>query len=311
MNPMMNGDGIREGHGRPIVSIGVPVFNAETTVRKALDSLLAQTYTNIEFYISDNASTDKSFSICESYVRKDPRIRLSRNESNLGIIANFKIVYANTSGRYFMWAASDDFWEPDYVGRMVGVLESDPGVGVALSAVRRAFPDGRIQDIVRYAKPNNPNCLSNLKVAVNLMSPSDRIKNLKFNLFICGLFRREALDGLFMLGDQVLGMGERAFLAPIALRYRFQFVDEVLFTKIIYDKSYKDRRPEDLYTQTKRGMGYLQYYKTVMNWILRSTMVPLSRKVFLVVMAGFCFQRMMQKLKKRMGRLFKTVNSRY
>jgi len=59
-----------------IVSIGMPVYNGEKQIKTALDSLIAQTFTNFELIISDNASTDKTGTICQEYVKKDRKTRL-------------------------------------------------------------------------------------------------------------------------------------------------------------------------------------------------------------------------------------------
>ena len=61
-----------------MVSIGIPVYNGEKYIREALDSVLAQTYQNIEVIISDNASTDRTQAICVDYSKRHPRINYFR-----------------------------------------------------------------------------------------------------------------------------------------------------------------------------------------------------------------------------------------
>ena len=112
----------------PRVSIGLPVFNGERYLKEALDSLLAQTYTDFDIIISDNASTDNTERICLDYVAKDRRIRYYRLEKNLGMAANYKQVFELRTGKYFKWAAADDICMPDYLSRCVEVLDSDSSV---------------------------------------------------------------------------------------------------------------------------------------------------------------------------------------
>ena len=73
---------MRQKESSPLVSIGMPVYNGEEYISQAIDSLLAQTHTNFELIISDNASTDGTWEHCQQYAAKDTRIQLYRNEEN-------------------------------------------------------------------------------------------------------------------------------------------------------------------------------------------------------------------------------------
>ena len=72
--------------GKPLVSIGLPVYNGQNFLRLAAQSLLAQTYDHIELIISDNASTDATAQICAALAAADPRVRYSRLPGNIGAI---------------------------------------------------------------------------------------------------------------------------------------------------------------------------------------------------------------------------------
>jgi len=110
----------------PMVSIGMPVYNGEKTIREALDALLAQDFKEFELIISDNASTDDTGNICIMYAARDRRVQYYRNEMNLGPTANFNRLIHLARGKYFMWAADDDLWEPSYVSCMVEALDKNP-----------------------------------------------------------------------------------------------------------------------------------------------------------------------------------------
>lgn len=99
----------------PAVSVGMPVYNGAKYIREALDSLLAQTFSDFELIISDNASTDATQSICEEYAHRDPRVRYVRQVENKGAIANFRFVLECATAELFMWAAYDDLWAADYL----------------------------------------------------------------------------------------------------------------------------------------------------------------------------------------------------
>jgi glycosyltransferase involved in cell wall biosynthesis len=115
----------------PRVSLGMPVYNGAQYLETALDSLLAQTFTDFELIISDNASTDETQAICERYQRMDARIRYERNERNMGASWNFNRVYNLARAPYFKQAAHDDVCEPTFLERCVEVLDRDPAVVMA------------------------------------------------------------------------------------------------------------------------------------------------------------------------------------
>ena len=92
----------------PRVSIGLPVYNGENYMAAAIDSLLAQTFTDFELIISDNASTDATEQICRDYAHRDGRIRYYREEVNRGAAWNFTHTFELARGEYFKWHAHDD-----------------------------------------------------------------------------------------------------------------------------------------------------------------------------------------------------------
>jgi glycosyltransferase involved in cell wall biosynthesis len=99
----------------PKISIGMPVYNGEKCIREALDALLAQTFTDFELIISDNASTDDTGPICREYATRDARVRYIRQPENKGVFANFQFVLNEAVGEYFMWNAADDFRSKDCI----------------------------------------------------------------------------------------------------------------------------------------------------------------------------------------------------
>lgn len=108
----------------PKLTIGMPVFNGGLFIREAIDSLLAQTFSDFELVISDNASTDNTQAICYEYENLDSRVRYIRHPENLGAIANFKFVLDNASSPYFMWAAADDVWDRQWIETLLPIAEA-------------------------------------------------------------------------------------------------------------------------------------------------------------------------------------------
>jgi len=127
----------------PRVSIGMPVYNGAKYLEIALDSILAQTFTDFELIISDNASTDGTQAICERYRDRDSRIQYHRNERNMGASWNFNRVYALSRAPYFKQAAHDDVLAPTFLERCVELLDRDPSVVMAYPRTILIDGDGR------------------------------------------------------------------------------------------------------------------------------------------------------------------------
>jgi glycosyltransferase involved in cell wall biosynthesis len=119
------------GHPTPVLGIGLPVYNGERFLGQAIQSLLAQDFADFELFISDNASIDGTEAICRHYAASDGRITYRRNPVNLGPTANFNRAFESVSGEYFMWAAADDYWEPDYLSSCHRLLRESPRVVLA------------------------------------------------------------------------------------------------------------------------------------------------------------------------------------
>jgi glycosyltransferase involved in cell wall biosynthesis len=125
-----------DGGRHPVVSIGFPIYNDQRFGPAALDCLLKQTYTDFELIISDNASTDMSEAFCRGAAVRDARIRYFRQSENIGPSANFNFLLDAARGTYFMWAASDDLWAPDFLQTLVGALIARSNAALAFCPYR-------------------------------------------------------------------------------------------------------------------------------------------------------------------------------
>jgi glycosyltransferase involved in cell wall biosynthesis len=206
------------GH-QPHVSIGLPVFNAEKYLELVLDSILAQTFKDFVLIISDNASTDRTATICKSYQERDSRVQYFRNEKNLGIAPNFRRTFQLSSSEYFKWAPYDDLLEPEFLSRCVSVLDQNPDVILVYSKVKIIDENGAY--VVDYDPGPD----------TNIQQPNGRFRNLllhpEYAVQQMGLARAEALrkTGLirsFPASDEVL-------LAELSLLGQFYEIPERLY----------------------------------------------------------------------------------
>ncbi len=131
-----------ESSPQPRVSFGVPVYNEEGSIRRCLDSILAQDFSDFEVVVCDNASTDRTPEILASYAARDARVRVVRNEENLGLIRNWNRAFQLSRGTYFRWLGGDDWLEATYTSRCVAALDADPAAILATSGFMMHYPDG-------------------------------------------------------------------------------------------------------------------------------------------------------------------------
>lgn len=117
-----------EALSSPLLSFAIPIRNGENTLPRLLDSLLAQDFSDFEIVISDNASTDCTFEVCQQYIQCDQRVRYHRNPENIGINANFNLLIKLARGKYMRWIGGDDYLEPDYARKCIAALLSRPDV---------------------------------------------------------------------------------------------------------------------------------------------------------------------------------------
>jgi len=113
---------------KPVLTIGLPVYNGEAYLREAVDSLLAQDFSNFELIISDNGSSDGTQQLCQEYALKDVRVKYLRHDINRGATWNFNYVFKQTSAPYFMWAAHDDYWQPSYLKSCVDIIQRSESI---------------------------------------------------------------------------------------------------------------------------------------------------------------------------------------
>jgi glycosyltransferase involved in cell wall biosynthesis len=106
---------------KPLISVVMSVFNDEKNVTKAIESILNQTYQNIEFLIMDDSSTDSTFEKINSFA--DKRVKLYRNETNLGLTKSLNILINYSMGEFIARQDSDDESSPDRLEKQFQFLE--------------------------------------------------------------------------------------------------------------------------------------------------------------------------------------------
>jgi glycosyltransferase involved in cell wall biosynthesis len=250
----------------PVVSIGVPVYNGARFLSQALDSLLGQSFSNLELIISDNASTDQTERICRAYAGKDTRVRYFRQTANIGAPRNWNFVAKEARGRYFKWSSGNDFCPSDMVEKCVAVMEDD--AGVVLCYGRTCLVDEETNSRKEYS----------YDIAVLEGLPHERFRTLYRTLALnnaqSGLIRADALrrtryDRPYPHGDVVL-------MAELALQGKFVLLPDVLLYRRMGRDTFSSLlSPAEMQVffdpKAKRGVGlwhlrmHLDFFVTVLR----------------------------------------------
>ena len=201
------------------VTIGLPVYNGQNYLAETMESLLAQTYTDFELVISDNASTDRTEAICREYAARDERIRYYCQEENVGASANYNRVFELARGLYFKWAAHDDLLAPTYLERCVAVLYSDPDVVLAYTQAKAIDDQGQVVKV--YPGKHH----------FSAAAPRERFYEFVLDphpvVAVFGLMRRDVLGRTRLIGKYA--GSDRPLLSELSLLGKFYEVPEHLF----------------------------------------------------------------------------------
>uniref|UniRef100_B8HXQ7 Glycosyl transferase family 2 n=1 Tax=Cyanothece sp. (strain PCC 7425 / ATCC 29141) TaxID=395961 RepID=B8HXQ7_CYAP4 len=245
-------------NSQPRVSIGLPVYNGENFIREAIDSILAQTFTDFELIISDNASTDRTESICRDYMAQDPRVRYCRNSRNLGVAGNFTRLLELAQGEYFKWASHDDKIAPELIEQCVQVLDQDPKIVLCHSRVVLIDQRGQVLD------PQHPLFSTTFNLTANNDSPQVARR---FASLISGAHNCYQGFGLIRTASARLAMpvpgytgGDRIVLARLALLGRFHEIPEALF--FVRRHPAQDTHMFDRYKQSRSSSTWFKLART-------------------------------------------------
>lgn len=196
----------------PLVSVGCPVYNAEGSIGRALDSVLGQEFKDLELIISDNASTDATGEICARYAKKDNRIRYYRNETNIGVSPNHNRVFELAAGKYFCWIGDDVVFLPGMLDRCVEVIKHAPPT-VALVYPRCEMVD---EANVLGGQKHLPIECRDPRPHKRLIAVLNRVQmvNQLYGLVAVETMRKTSLEQSFASSDNVL-LAELAMLGEI------------------------------------------------------------------------------------------------
>lgn len=212
----------------PRITLAMPVFNGSNYIREALDSIIAQTFTDFELIVCDNASQDNTRQIVQEYAAKDDRIRLIRNPRNLGAAPNYNLGFKHGRGEYLKWCAHDDTLSPNNLEACIEVLDARPDVALAFASTRGITGSG---EITRPTGEETPSLESD-DPAVRFRQAIE-LSGTCFPIF--GVFRRKNL-ARSTLHRPYYG-SDRGVIAEHAIMGKFVRVEDAIF----YNREHEQR----------------------------------------------------------------------
>lgn len=220
-----------------LVTIMVPVLNGELFLPLALDSLLAQDYTQFEIVILDNQSTDRTAEICHEYARRDGRVRYVPDTVNRISHDAANHLATFITGEFCMIACDDDLWAPNFLSVLMKYLHLHPDVGLA-------FPNACYVDV--EGNQGTQRLLSKRNLYARGDSPLANVWRYlgqrRVVPTIFGLYRSEAyLAALpFDTFDETIADVDNLFLIKLMTQAKVHAIDEILF---FYRNKYRGYDP--------------------------------------------------------------------
>jgi len=197
------------------VSVVMSVYNGDRYLREAVDSILNQAFTDFEFIIVDDGSTDSTSEILAGYATQDPRIMLVRNHENIGQTKSLNEGLARAQGEYIARQDADDVSLPERLSAQVAFLQENLDVGLVGSAYDLIDAEGDLLCTV------HPPC-----------APDELSSTLPEENCICGasvLFRARCMDSVGLYREQVGPVEDYDLWLRIAERFRVANLANILY----------------------------------------------------------------------------------
>ena len=285
-----------------LVSVGVPVYNGESTLARALESLLAQDYPALEIVISDNGSTDGTPEICAAFSQRDGRVKYFRSARNRGASWNFNRVFELATGEFFMWAAHDDERHARFVSACVRRLQECPDA-VLCQTHTAMFIEGRGNEQLCTARLDPFEHVHG--IAARYRTTLEQFPATGFY----GMYRSSAIRKTRLFQHHVAT--DVAFIQELSIYGDFVQVPEVLFTYVgrrhwnTVDQDYRA-----IYGRDKKPRWYLPFMVLFMSHFRRmvnsSIDGPTKLRLTGILIAHQAKQLIVKASVKMVGRLCPT-----
>ncbi len=238
------------------VSIGLPVRNGERFIGRAIESVLAQDFSDFELVICDNVSDDGTIEIVRGYATRDSRVKLFENERDIGQIANMNRIFEVAKGEYFRWAGDDDWFEPDYLSKSVAFLDEHPDFIAVSTYIKYSDDDGH-EFYAEYTgeRMESPDPVRRFVRMLWLLQADYRFADTHYAMYRSSALKQTRLLPVAFATDMLLA-AELSLIGrfghvPECLSYRRR-VPEYYDEKEMLRALYNPEQPEELRPSTRR-----------------------------------------------------------
>ncbi|MEE9270455.1 MAG: glycosyltransferase family A protein [Candidatus Krumholzibacteria bacterium] len=220
---------------KPKASVIIPCYNGERFIAEAIDSVLDQSFSDLEIIVVDDGSTDGSKAVVERYVGSERVTRIDHDE-NRGIAAARNTGVRAAQAEFIAFLDQDDLWYPQKLQKQLRVFEEDrtAEIGLVFSAHKISF----------MGKPPRTPRGTHVPTVVNKASREAIFKALFLHNFIpmsSVVIRRQCFDTLGLLDESIRsGADDYEFCTRLVLKYRICHVDEPLMLRRVHDSNFTD-----------------------------------------------------------------------
>jgi hypothetical protein len=235
--------GLSGARATPLVGIGVTLRNRAQYLSEALDSLLAQTHTNLQLVLVDDGSTDGTEAVARAYAQRDSRVRYVRFPERRGMVAAWRAAFEEASAggaSYVAWGSDHDRWHPRWLETLVAALEGYPDVVVAYPLTQRINQDG--VPMAKPARQFETFGVTDLHARWRLFNRSDSVAA---GDMVYGLMRVSAVRDAGVFREVLCP--DRLLLAELTLRGQIRQVPEVRWYRRQFDAGSVERQRSTLF----------------------------------------------------------------
>lgn len=269
---------------KPLISVGMPVYNEEKYLKESVESILNQDYKNFELIISDNSSTDGTEQICLELAQNDYRIKYIRNTANIGAVENFNKVCREARGEFFMFAGGHDLWSLNFISSCLKILQDNPTT--VLSFASTVWIDKFNDPIKKEASfYDTRGCDPVTRFMYVLWGPMNPIY---------GLMRTDCMKNV-RLNTQIIG-ADLIILAELSFQGEFAFNTEAIWYRRMQHgeerRNQKVKRYQDvLFSKANKLMNILPHIKIPIElWrSIANAKIDLKNKLYLFVLSIIAF----------------------
>lgn len=243
----------------PKLTVGIPVYNGGRVLKRALDSLMDQTFTDFEVRVIDNASTDDTEQIARAFAEKDPRILYHRNPVNMGASYSGRRMMFSSDAEFYVIMHCDLAWAPTFAEECLARLEADQSAVLAYSYCQFIDIDGNNLDLVRDTASFADD------------DPARRYLDILQKMGWCtafhGIMRRPVmLDLVLAKNFNNNAAGDNEFLALMALKGKLIQIEKPLLYRLKDTYQRSGESMDEHYLRLYKGRG-LDLYLPFINFI--------------------------------------------